>query len=82
MLADEADTKRVSPPEYGAGNFGLTIWATDLIWMSNDDIDSQGHYHYQAHARLPDGLAHVLPGGADPLESQGYASAVSNPYKL
>jgi hypothetical protein len=74
MLADEAHTKQGSPSEYGAGNFGLTILATDLSWKGNDDLDSQGHYDYQAHA-------HVLPGGADPLESQGYASAISNPSK-
>jgi hypothetical protein len=71
MPVDEADAPRRESSGYPAGNFGLTILAADLSCNGNDDTDSQGHYDYQAHA-------HVLPGGADPLGSQGYASAVEN----
>jgi hypothetical protein len=71
MPADEADAPRGFFADHPAGKFGLTIFAADLSCNGNDDTDSQGHYDYQAHA-------HVLPGGADPLGSQGYASAVEN----
>ena len=47
----------------------LTNSAADLILSGNDDIDPQGNYDYHAHAQ-------VYLGGADPLGSQGYASAV------
>jgi hypothetical protein len=72
MLADEADALRCESAGYPAGNFGLTNFAADLSCNGNDDIHSQGHYDYQAHAQ-------VLPGGADPLGSQGYAIAVRHP---
>src|SRR5579864_3573866 len=72
MLVDEPDAPRGESAGYPAGNFGLTILAADLSWNGNDDIHSQGHYDYQAHA-------HVLPGRADPLGSQGYAIAVRHP---
>jgi hypothetical protein len=71
MLADEADAAgRGKPFEGGACNFALTISAADLCWIGDDDFYSQGNYDYNAHAQV-----HV--GGADPLESQGYASAVN-----
>jgi hypothetical protein len=69
MPVDEADAPESESEREPARNFGLTNSAADLSCKSNDDIHSQGHYDYQAHA-------HVLPGGADPLGSQGYASAV------
>jgi hypothetical protein len=75
MSADEVDAlqgERLCEP---ARNFGLTISPTALLWKSNEYLDFQGHYDYQAHA-------HVLPGGADPLESRGYASVASSPDKL
>ena len=72
MLADEADASQAEPARYTDENFGLTISAADLSCNGNEDTNSQGHYDYQAHA-------HVLPGGADPLGSQGYASAVRHP---
>jgi hypothetical protein len=75
MLVDEADAPSGEPAGCPARNFGLTISAVDLLWIGNDDNHSQGNYHYQAHA-------HVLPGGADPLESQGYASAVEKSFQL
>jgi hypothetical protein len=75
MLADESDPARCVIADGSGVKFGLTIFSTDLIWSGNDDLDSQGYYDYQAHA-------HVSPGGADPLESQGCASAVSNPETL
>jgi len=71
MLVDEADAPGNESKRNPARNFGLTNLAADLSCKSNDDIHSQGNYDYQAHA-------HVLPGGADPLGSQGYASAVEN----
>jgi hypothetical protein len=71
MLVDEADAPQGKSAGYPDGNFGLTISVADLSCNGNDDPNSQGHYDYQAHA-------HVLPGGADPLGSQGYASAVEN----
>jgi len=75
MLADETDAQRCGPARYPAGNFGLTISAADLSCKGNDDTDSQGYYDYHAHAQ-------VYVGGADPLESQGYASAVENSFQL
>jgi hypothetical protein len=54
------------------GKYGLTNLAADLLYKSNDHTDSQGNYDYHAHAQ-------VYAGGADPLESQGYLSAVENP---
>jgi hypothetical protein len=72
MLVDEADARRTMQTITPAANFGLTNPVTDLLCKGNDDIDSQGHYHYHAHAQ-------VLPGGADPLGSQGYASVRRNP---
>jgi hypothetical protein len=75
MLADEADPAPREPARHFAGNFALTIGAADLICRGDDDLDSQGNYDYQAHA-------HVLPGGADPLESCGYASVGSSPDQL
>src|ERR1700689_3039343 len=71
MLVDEADAASSESAVYPAGNFGLTNSATDLSCSGNDDHDSQGYYDYDAHAQV-----HV--GGADPLGSQGYASAVEN----
>jgi hypothetical protein len=71
MLVDEADAPQGESSGYPDGNFGLTISVADLSCDGNDDTNSQGHYDYQAHA-------HVLPGGADPLGSQGYASVVEN----
>src|SRR5271169_3047821 len=71
MLVDEADAPRRESSGYPDGNFGLTISATDLSCRSNDHTNSQGHYDYHAHAQ-------VYSGGADPLGSQGYASAVEN----
>jgi hypothetical protein len=74
MLVDEADAPRGWPVRFPDGKFGLTISAVDLPCRSNDDNDSQGYYDYDAHTQ-------VYLGGADPLESQGYASAVKkNPY--
>ena len=55
-----------------AGNFGLTNLAAHLLYISNDDIHSQGNCDYHAHPQ-------VYWGGADPLGSQGYASAVRHP---
>ena len=75
MLVDEADAPWRGSAQHPAGNFGLTISAADLSCNGNEDTNSQGHYDYQAHA-------HVLPGGADPLGSQGYASAVENSFQL
>jgi len=75
MPVDEADAPRGKSAGDTVLNFGLTISASDLSWSGSDDINSQGHYDYQAHA-------HVLPGGADPLESQGYASAVEKSFQL
>ena len=72
MLVDEADAPQGESEGYPAGNFGLTNSAADLSWKGNDDIDSQGSYDYDAHAQ-------VLQGGADPLGSRGYASAVKHP---
>jgi hypothetical protein len=71
MLVDEADAPHCNPAGNATGNFGLTISAADLSCRGNDDIDSQGHYDYHAHTQ-------VYVGGADPLGSQGYASAVKN----
>ena len=71
MLVDEAGAPQVRSASYSAGNFGLTNLAVDLSWDGNDDTNSQGNYDYHAHAQ-------VYPGGADPLGSQGYASAVEN----
>jgi hypothetical protein len=71
MLVDEADAPQSEAPCCPDGNIGLTNSAADLSWYGNDDTNSQGNYDYQAHA-------HVLPGGADPLGSQGYASVVEN----
>jgi hypothetical protein len=72
MLADEADAPMGASVSDAAGNFGLTISAADLSCKGNDDTDSQGYYDYHAHAQ-------VYLGGADPLGSQGYASAVRHP---
>lgn len=72
MLVVDSDAAQGEPPGYPAGNFGLTNSAAALSWKSNDDTDSQGNYDYHAHAQ-------VYQGGADPLESQGYASAVRHP---
>jgi hypothetical protein len=71
MLADEGDPTTWARSVHAGRNFGLTIFNSDLIWNGNDDLDSHGNYDYQAHA-------HVLPGGADPLESRGTASEVSD----
>jgi hypothetical protein len=71
MLVDEADAPHCKPAGNATGKFGLTISAADLSCEGNDDTDSQGHYDYHAHAQ-------VYVGGADPLGSQGYASAVEN----
>jgi hypothetical protein len=72
MLADEAASQLSEPAGYPADNFGLTIPAADLFWKGNDHSTSQGYFDYEAHA-------HVYQGGADPLGSRGYASAVSHP---
>jgi hypothetical protein len=76
MLADEADALRGQAASRPAGNFGLTNSAADLSYKGNDDTDSQGHYDdYHAHAQ-------VYSGGADPLGSEGYASAVGKSFQL
>ena len=75
MPVDEADAPRRESSGYPDGNFGLTISATDLSCRGNDETNSQGHYDYHAHAQ-------VYVGGADPLESQGYASAVKTSFQL
>ena len=72
MLVVEEDAPPREPSGYLAGNFGLTNSAADLSWKGNDDSESQGNYDYHAHAQ-------VYQGGADPLGSQGYASAVRHP---
>ncbi len=72
MLVDEAVAPWRESAGYLNGNFGLTNSVADLSCDGNDDTNSQGNHDYQAHA-------HVLPGGADPLGSQGYASAVRHP---
>jgi hypothetical protein len=63
-----AEEDYLHPP----GNFALTISEADLSCRGNDDIHFQGNYDYHAHAQ-------VYTGGADPLGSQGYASAVRHP---
>jgi hypothetical protein len=70
MLVGEEDPAQPLHRGHAARKFGLTITATHLIWNGNDDLDSHGHYDYQAHA-------YVSPGGAGPLESRGNASEVS-----
>jgi hypothetical protein len=70
MLVDEEDAAHAAPTHGTHTNFALTIYAADLSWKGNEDLDSHGNYDYQAHA-------HVLPGGADPLESRGDANEVS-----
>ena len=75
MTADEGDTPYAPYGIYVRGNFGLTILAADLSWNGNAHIHSQGNYDYQAHA-------HVYEGGADPLGSQGFASAVKTSFQL
>jgi len=72
MLVDEADAPQAELERYPTGKFGLTNSAADLSCKRNDDTDSQGNYDYHAHAQ-------VYLGGADPLGSQGYASAVRHP---
>ena len=72
MLVDEADAPRSDSTGFPAGNFGLTNLAAELSYIGNDDNDSQGYYDYDAHAQ-------VYVGGADPLGSQGFASAVKHP---
>ncbi len=72
MLVDEVDAARCESAGDSARKFGLTNLESDLSCISNDDNHSQGNYDYDAHA-------HVLPGGADPLGSQGFASAVKHP---
>jgi len=72
MHVDEGDASRARPDGDVARKFGLTISTVDLSYERNDKRDSQGNYDYDAHA-------HVYWGGADPLGSQGYASAVKNP---
>jgi hypothetical protein len=75
MLGADAHRPQWESPGAPAGNFGLTNSVAALICRGNDDIDSQGNYDYHAHAQ-------VLPGGADPLGSQGYAGAVRHPSAL
>ena len=72
MLVDELDSPPRDSSDNEPQNFGLTILAADLSYRGNDDIESQGNYDYHAHAQ-------VYQGGADPLGSQGYASAVRHP---
>lgn len=72
MPVDETATAPAEPSGVLAGNFGLTKLAADLSYKGNADIHSQGNYDYHAHA-------HVLPGCASPLGSQGYASVVRHP---
>jgi hypothetical protein len=71
MLVDEAAAPQDEPTGGAVGKFGLTISVADLSYEGNDDTNSQGYYDYHAHAQ-------VYMGGADPLEGQGYASAVEN----
>jgi hypothetical protein len=76
MLADEAVASRGDPASGPAGNFGLTNSEADLSCKGNDEANSQGYYDdYHAHAQ-------VFQGGADPLGSQGYASAVGKSFQL
>jgi hypothetical protein len=70
MLVDEEDPAQPVRGSHAPPKFGLTLAVTHLIWNDNDDLDSHGHYDYQAHA-------YVSPGGAGPLESRGNASEVS-----
>jgi len=72
MFADEADAAARRRKQQSGRNFDLTIFATDLFYKSDDEFYSQGNYDYDAHAQ-------VYVGGADPLGSQGYASAIKNP---
>jgi len=72
MFADEADAGARRRERQAGRNFDLTILATDLFYKGNDELYSQGNYDYDAHAQ-------VYVGGADPLESQGYASVARNP---
>src|SRR5580704_7774953 len=72
MLADEADATHPQTTADPAGNFDLTISTANLRLSGHDISKSQGNYDYHAHAQ-------VYLGGADPLGSQGYASAVKNP---
>src|SRR5579864_334899 len=72
MLVDEADAPWRGSARHPAGNFGLTNLAADLSCRGDDNTESQGNYDYHA-------LAQVYSGGADPLGSQGYASAVRHP---
>jgi len=73
MFADEADSDAGAAAPNRAASLDLTILAADLLYKSPYEHYSQGNYDYQAHA-------HVYRGGADPLGSQGYASAVKNPF--
>jgi hypothetical protein len=72
MLVDEADAPESVLTGHRAGNIGLTNLVSDLIYIGNDEYDSQGKYDYDAHAQ-------VYLGGADPLGSQGFASALKHP---
>ena len=75
MMAGETDPPQGESTEEPPGNNRLTNLAADLSCRGNDDSDSQGNYDYDAHAQ-------VYWGGADPLGSQGYASAVRQSFKL
>ena len=70
MLLGEEHAAQGVRRDHAVTNFGLTILATDLLWLSNEYLVSHGHYHYQAHA-------YVYPGCADPSESRGSGKAVN-----
>ena len=75
MRVDEVDPPRNEPESCLAGNLGLTISEADLSCRGDYENHSQGNYDYDAHAQ-------VYAGGADPLGSQGFASAVKTSFQL
>jgi hypothetical protein len=75
MFLDEADIAPGPLAENAGGIFVLTNPAAGLTYTSEYELHFQGNYDYQAHA-------HVYAGGADPLGSQGYASAVKKSFQL
>jgi hypothetical protein len=72
MFVDEGDAGCGELSDRLGCEHRLTIRIATLNYKRNDHVHSQGNYDYQAHP-------HVLPGGADPLESQGFASVTSGP---
>jgi len=72
MPVDEADAAPSQLAGKAVGIFVLTNPTAGLTYTSDDELYFQENYDYHAHA-------HVYPGGADPLGSQGYASVENNP---